>query len=58
MGGRARELLQGVLGCVFRSGWLHSFRSHSNSNMLIHPAQREAVLEPGGYTAALIASSH
>ena len=29
-----------------------AFRSHSNRNMLIHPAQREAALEPGGYTAS------
>ena len=28
-----------------------AFRSHSNRNMLIHPAQRVAVLAPGGYTA-------
>ena len=23
------------------AGWLHCFRSHSNSNLLIHPAQRD-----------------
>ena len=36
---------------VLEPGGHTAFRSHSNnSNMLIHPAQREAVLEPGGYT--------
>ena len=35
------------------AGWVHCVRSHSNSDMLLHPAQREAVLGPGGHTASV-----
>ena len=28
-----------------RAGWLHCFSSHSNSNMLTHPAREQACIE-------------